>query len=278
MMHSDISVIIAAGYGDLRREKNLQALIEDIKGQTLLPDEIIIVRNVRPRTRAHNEGARAASGKFIIFFDDDIRLPDDHVVERLIERLRHETVGITGATVLPSPASTPFQKRCYKELLRAATTIPHAVLATKKDLYWKTGGEEEMLRLNDDVLLNHRIMKMGYSAEFIPGVFIYHPEPERLSVLLKKSFRQGIDQAHDYAQRPDLILESSLRQDKNVKISSPVKQVMRNIKIIFSAITEFKWLLLLSRLAAGLGFILGRIGMDNASPERKEKIETLALR
>jgi glycosyltransferase involved in cell wall biosynthesis len=276
-MKSGVSIVIPSGYKDSRRQENLRSLIDDIRHQTVLADEVVIVRGVWPRTRAHNEGAEAASGKFIVFFDDDVRLGNDQILEKLIEPLRHGNIGITGAAVLPTKDSTPFQKRCHRELLRAKNTIAHAALAIPKDLYWKTGGEDGSLRINDDAILNYRVREMGYSAEFVPEVFVYHPDPGDFSELVKKSFRQGIDQAHAYKRRPDIIFRTPLRQGGSLEKSSVLKQILRNIKIIISSIFRLKFLLFAARISTGIGFAFGYLGMDNKVPTGKGEVEKLLL-
>ena len=269
--------MIPSGYKDPRREENIRLLIDDIKHQTVLADEIVLVRGVWPRTRAHNKGAEAASGEFIVFFDDDVRLGNDQIIEKLVEPLREGKVGITGATIVPIRESTPFQRRCNKELLKAKDMIAHAALAIKKDLYWASGGEDSSLRMNDDALLNYHVKEMGYKAELVPGTFVYHPDPESFPVLLKKSFRQGIDQAHDYRRKPELILNAPLSHDGKLEKSSVWKKALRNFYIIMSSIFKLKLLLLTSRISTGAGFISGYLGVDNKVSIREGDIEKIII-
>lgn len=285
---SKISVVIPSL--DKKRGDNLEKLIKDIKKQTLQTEEIIIVKGVKPRTRAHNVGVKKASGEIIIFFDDDIRLGNESVIKNLTETILNEKeIGIAGASILLPLKTNLFQKICASQLLRAKFNIiketiesdmaTHAVMAIRRDLYWKTGGENESLRMNDDLLLRYKIREEGYKVVIVKNTWVYHPQPDNLIKLLKKYFIQGIDQAHDYKLKPDLIYESPLKQGELPKKSNLTRQIIRNLKIILGSIFTIKPILLISRLATGIGFIYGYVKspLDKES-KKQEQVEIIKIK
>lgn len=256
-----ISIIISTAYQDPIREKNIKELIGDIRNQSVKVNEVILVRSVRPRTRAHNLGVKNAHGDIIIFFDDDVRLSHDQVIEKMITSLLNDkSIGVLGGKIAISPHSTIFQKKCDKELLRAQSgLVSHAALVIRKEHYLSIGMEDESLRLNDDLWLNYKMRQAGYQTKVIEEAIIFHPQISNYQELLKKFFSQGVDQACDYKINPSAILNSPIVQSKPIKKSSPIQQIFRNVKILFFAVFSGRYLLLSARLATGVGFFWGNI-------------------
>ncbi|MDP2855937.1 MAG: glycosyltransferase [bacterium] len=280
-----ISVVIPS----LKKSPNLERLIEDIKTQELKPDEIIIVKGVSPRTRAHNIGIKRAQGDIIIFFDDDVRLGNESVIKNMLEPFFYDPkIGIVGASVILPPDASLFQKICASQLLRAQFGIAketiesdmatHAAMAIRRNLYWEIGGEVESLRMNDDLYLRCKIREKGYKVVIAKNTWVYHFQPDNLMKLLKKYFRQGIDQAHDYKLKPDLIYASPLKEGELPRKSNLVRQVIRNLKIILGSIFKIKPILLISRLATGVGFIYGYIKNPiNGNNKSQGQVEVIKL-
>lgn len=263
-----ISVVIPSL--EKKRNNRLSELIKDIKGQELRPAEIIIVKGVSPRTRAHNIGVEKAQEDIIVFFDDDVKLGNKSVIKNMVAPFfNNQRVGIVGTSLILPPNASSFQKICDSQLLRAKFDVikktiesdmaTHAAMAIRQDLYWQIGGEDESLRMNDDLFLRCKIREKGYKILIAKNTWVYYPQPNSLIKLLKKYFSQGIDQAHDYKLKPDLIYESPLKQGKLPQKSNLSRQIIRNLKIILGSIFTIKPILLISRLATGVGFIYGYI-------------------
>lgn len=115
----------------------LERCLESLRGQTLAPDEIIVVDNgsesgaaVRRATeavggkwireevpgldRARNVGARAAQGDVIVYTDDDVML-HRRWLERMVAAFETGIDGVTGL-VLPADLATEAQRlfeRCW---------------------------------------------------------------------------------------------------------------------------------------------------------------------
>lgn len=281
-----ISVVICTmGYD--KRQANVQNLIKDIKDQSIKLDEIIIVNNYSPRTRAHNTGVQKASGDIIIFFDDDVRLGDKNIIYNMVLPLTQDaSVGASGATVLIPSESSPFQKKCAEHLLRVQKNIykenkesdltTHAAMAINKKLYNDIGGENEKLKMNDDLFLRFKIREKGLKTIIAKDAWVYHPMPKNLKIIIKKYFIQGKEQAHDYKQQPDNIYESPLDESQAPKKSSVINQIKRNIIILFKALIKFRYILIITRLSTGLGFFYGFLIKDkNKKKKLNESVEII---
>lgn len=263
----NISVVITT----LKPKNNLLTqFIENIKNQSLKPNEVIIIRNVKPRTKAHNLGVKNSKGKLIIFFDDDIQFGNKNIIKNLITPfLKNKKIGMTGAHIKLTKKSTLFQKMCASQLLRSnfpiikndieSGAISHAALCISKELYQKIGGENEQLKLNDDALLAYKIKRENLKIIIAGNSWVYHPQPKNIKDLIKKYFSQGIDQSSDYRLKPEFIFNTETKQEGNIEKSTLANQILRNIKIILNAIFKLKFLLLISRVSTGLGFTYGYI-------------------
>ncbi|MDI6733704.1 MAG: hypothetical protein QME51_07950 [Planctomycetota bacterium] len=177
-----VSVIIPSldGY----RGGNVPKLIEALNNQTFQDFELLVVTGEKPCARAHNVGVQSAKGEIIVFFDDDITLGNEKVIENLISPLRttehrtpnteHRPIGITGASTLLPPDANRFQRRCAKEFTRFEFSIvreitetdmaTHVAMAIKKDVYIKVGQENENLIFGDDPDLRHRVRQAPLEA------------------------------------------------------------------------------------------------------------------
>ncbi len=90
-----VSVIIPSLDGS--RKGNVQRLKKQLAEQTLKPCEVIVIVGVSPNGRARNQGAEKASGKYLVFIDDDVTLGHERVLVNLIQPfLERDDLGITG--------------------------------------------------------------------------------------------------------------------------------------------------------------------------------------
>lgn len=254
-----MSVVICTLEENAERQKNIDLLVSDLRKQTFIPQEIIIIRGARPRTKAHNQGVNTAGGELILFLDDDIRLENVNTLEEIHKQFEQNShLGIVGVQITSPKNSTYFQRLCSRQLLKAKNMVAHAALCIPKELYQQIGGENEVLQMNDDALLNFKVREAGFDIVTLPAEFIvYHPEPENVWGLLKKYFLQGQMQAQDYKAQPKMIYKTALNSSSNLAQSTVGRQILRNLGILIKAATTFKWLLLFSRLATAAGFTFG---------------------
>jgi len=250
-----ISIITCTLEGDINRKKNLDLLISDLRDQTVVPDEMVIVSNSRPRTKAHNRGVKAASGEIVFFLDDDLRLPQKNLLEEVLKTFANDPqIGIVGVGLADPPGSNKFQLECTRQLLQARH-VGHGALAMPKRIYEQIGDEDENLEYNDDGPLNFKVMKAGYKITHLDkSFFVYHPQPLNLGNFMSKCYHLGRMQHHDYIKDPSLILNAPLNDQSVLKQSTIPRQIWRNVKILFKGLVEFRWILIFLRISQGLGF------------------------
>jgi glycosyltransferase involved in cell wall biosynthesis len=212
-----VSVIIPSldGY----REGNIPKLLEDLNKQTFQDFEVIIVQGVSPTSRSHNVGVQNASTGIIVFFDDDIILGNNNIIDNLIKPvIKDKSIGITGASQLIPTDANWFQKKCSKEFSRFQFPIvsemvesdmaTHAAMAIRKEVFIEIGQENENLIYGDDPDLRHRVRQAGYKIVIVPHTWIYHPPPKNLTGFLRIAFRRGQGSAHDFWHHPESVFET----------------------------------------------------------------------
>ena len=277
-----VSVIIPSldGY----RDGNVPKLVQALENQSFQDFEVLVVVGEKPCARAHNVGVQSAQGEIAVFFDDDITLGDDKVVENLITPLVKQSsitncqspIGITGASTLIPPDANRFQKLCAREFERfefpvVSETIEtdmatHAAMAMEKKTFTEVGGENENLIFGDDPELRARTRKAGYKIVVVPNTWIFHPPPPNLPSYLRMSFRRGIGAAHDFWNYPHLIYETPPSGVKTFVPHRPflyraIRFIIQNIE----AIINLKLIFLTVRLAYGTGYLVG-LAKQSISP------------
>ena len=262
-----VSVIIPSldGY----RGGNLPKLLEDLNKQTVHDFEVIIVKGESPCARSHNMGVQSASGEIIVFFDDDIILGNNKIIDNLIKPIiKDKSIGISGASQLIPPDANRFQKKCSKEFDRFEFPVvsemvesdmaTHAAKAIRKEVFTGVGQENEKLIYGDDPDLRYRVRQAGYKIVVVPDTWIYHPPPKDLSSFLRITFRRGKGAAQDFRHYPDLIYETP---PANATIFVPRRTFLYRALRFFSqnieAIINLKLIFLSVRISYGLGYITG---------------------
>ena len=263
-----VSVIIPSldGY----RNGNVPKLLADLKRQTVLDFELIIVKGEKPCARAHNVGAQHANSEIIVFFDDDIVLGNNKIIENLINPFNHDnTIGITGASQLIPPNANWFQKKCVQEFTRFQFPVvtkmvesdmaTHAAMAIKKEVFMKVGQENENLIYGDDPDLRYRVRQAGYKIIIVPHTWIYHPPPSNLISFLRVAFQRGKGAAHDFLHFPELTYETPVADSsanfvpRRSFLYRLYRYVLQNLKSVIS----LRFIFLSVRITYGLGYILG---------------------
>lgn len=195
-----ISVVVPSLKGETGK------LEEALARQTWPPDEIRVVKGVRPNGRARNQGARQARGQVLAFIDDDAMPGAPDLLERLVRPLLEDgTIGVTGAARVLPPGASWFQLRVAKEIPRTVNTIPQEPLETNPPLtgyghslitttcaalpravYLAAGGFQESLTSGVDTDFFYRVRRLGYRFVMVPGAYVEHPAPADLLALLRK--------------------------------------------------------------------------------------------
>lgn len=262
-----VSVVVPSRDG--YRGGNVPKLIDDIKKQTHQNLELLLAKGITPCSRAHNVGAQSAKGEIVVFFDDDVRLGHNRVIENLIKPLLEDrSIGITGASQLIPPDANWFQRKISQEFSRVqfpvVSTIvesdmaTHAALAIRRDVFIKVGRENEALMRGDDPDLRFRVRQAGYKVVVVPQTWVYHPPPQRLIDFLRKSIQSGRYAAYDFWHHPDLIYETPPETaTRFVPRRSFSYRILRFIFQNLTALFQCKLIFLFVRTCYGAGYTLG---------------------
>jgi len=174
-----LSIIIPS----LNEEKYLGLLLDSIKRQKFFDYEIILAdAGSTDRTleiakqygckiitggspaKGRNEGSKIARGDIIFFCDADVILPDNFFEKALFEfKARNLEVASFGITPLPKKIiTTAVLNICYNYPVRLLERIlPHAAtgILVEKDLFGKSGGFDEDIKLSEDHSLVRYVQK-----------------------------------------------------------------------------------------------------------------------
>jgi GT2 family glycosyltransferase len=200
-----------------------EAIITALQQQHRQPDEIRIVKGVRPNGRARNLGAGLTKGDILLFIDDDATPGDCRLVEALVEPLlKDPSIGVTGAARRLPREAPPFQQRVAREIPRTVNPIPqvdletnpplsgygHSLITTtccamRRSVFEQAGRFSERLTSGVDTDLFYRVRKLGYRFVMVPDVFVYHPAPEDMRMLWRKFYWYGLGYGQEVQRRPE---------------------------------------------------------------------------
>jgi glycosyltransferase involved in cell wall biosynthesis len=180
-----LSIIIPA----LNEEEYLPLLLESIKKQGGFYYEIIladagskdktleiakkydckIIKGGLPG-KARNEGAKIAKGDVLFFVDADTVLPDNFF-EKTFKEFNERKLELASFCLVPMPKnklSSFFLNFFYNQpIVLLESALPHAAMGilVKKELFEKTGGFDEDIKLAEDHYLARRAKKL-FKARF----------------------------------------------------------------------------------------------------------------
>jgi len=263
----EISIIIPS----LRSETELSPLLEDIQNQSLKSVELFIVYRVSPSGRARNLGAEKAMGKYLFFFDDDIRLGDENVLGNLVEVLKNnESVGLVGASIQLPPDSTSFQKRIGRQIPRMVFPIVDKITdsdmvttqcwAQRRENFQKIGPFNEDLYRGVDPEYRQRVRSAGYRTVIAPSTWTYHPASKNMTDFIRQNYRNGYSSAYAQKNFPDLVapVPDSGRIGE-IKHRSAASRFSNIIITIIRSIVKLQFLNIIERISYGAGYFAGRL-------------------
>lgn len=236
------SVIIPSLDGN--RDGNVEKLINDIKKQSFKSVEIIISINEKPNGRARNVGFEkvSESSEYLIFFDDDIILGNNLIIENFIQVLKNKKIGLVGASQLPPSNSSLKQlwigydlKRAKFEIVRNITEtdmVTHAGMACRKEIWEIFDGESNNLVTGTDTDLRERLSSEGYKHVIPPDTFVYHPLPKNFTDVFKTAIFHG---KYQYSYRKE--------RGFQIKITKPFKKINTLNQFVFFCALEMLFFL-----------------------------------
>jgi glycosyltransferase involved in cell wall biosynthesis len=263
-----LSVIIPTS--DAYRDGYFPKLIEQIRKQSYSNFELIVVRGDFKQGRAINVGASIAQGKYILTLDDDTALHDSNTFSKLVKRIEKNTnIGIAGGVNIIPEDATPFIKRTMNELPRRLTPpvnkvldsdlAEHPLLIMRKDVFLQIGGENELIPRGLDPYLRQEFRKAGFRVVIIPDVYYSHLPPSTLPKLIKQFFKNGKQAAFCNRFYPQWVIETPDHHGQFVPKIPFSDRIIRYFKELLKAILDRKWILLSSKTAYAVGFILSVI-------------------
>lgn len=208
-----VSVVIPFFYAE--REQNLEGLLSDLRKQTFVDMEIIIVSGVSPQGKAINQGVRVSQGEILVTIDDDSRLGHPEVIENLVRTIRENSnIGMAGASVVIPENANGFQREASKQFPRfnmavvkevTDSDLPgHPCAALPKDVFIQIGMERENILRGLDPDLRVRIRQAGYRIVLVPDTWINHPLPDSFFKFMRVFFRNGYGSAYTQRVHPEI--------------------------------------------------------------------------
>lgn len=216
-----ISVIIPT----IRAERKAAfcELMEKLKSGTVSPDEIIVVENESPPSKARNIGAFRSKGDVLVFIDDDAIPASNSVLEKVIDTLlSDESIGICGTSQDIPPGANRFQREYRRQFPRTHSPIFNEITesdmattlfcAIRREDFILAGQFDETLPAGEDNFLRHKIRTIGKKVVIAPGSMVYHPLP--------KNYRELIDREKWYGSARAVIAKRSDIPQEGIRLSS----------------------------------------------------------
>ena len=151
---------------------------------------------------ARNAGIRAASGRYIVFTDDDC-VPVEPWPRPLIERLEQEGQEVAGAggRVLPLGDNLLSRYYTFHRILEPPESCSYLVTANcayRRELLEMVGGFDPTIRApgGEDPGLSIKVRSRGYRLVFEPRATVLHDYRPNLSNFVKTFYNYGKGCAH----------------------------------------------------------------------------------
>jgi glycosyltransferase involved in cell wall biosynthesis len=264
-----ISVIIPTI--DAYRDGKFQKLISQLNNQSYKFFEVIVVKGDSRQGRAINVGAAIARGKYLITLDDDTSLPAPETFKNLVEVLEaNPDIGIAGGNnVIPQNASY-FVKKVMLEVPRRSwepvkriidsDLAEHPLMIIRKDIFYKVGGENEIIIRGLDPYLRLKFREAGYRVVVIPDTNYSHLPPDNLIKMVKQFYRNGKHAAYCNKLYPQWVIETPAEHVKEFKEKrSFLYRIQRFIINFIKKIFKRHFIYLSASTAYAIGFIWGYV-------------------
>ena len=282
---SGVTVVIPTS-GDDRAEM-LIPLLDQLPGQTLRPDEVLVVRGDRRQGRAINRAARVAGGDVLVTLDDDTRLGHPEVLERVVGLLRDDpTVGLSGAATEIPPDAPAWLRAAYRQIPRRwfpavetavdSDMVQHPCLAIRRELFFAIGGEDEEIPRGLDPLLREKVRARGLRVAIAPRAFVYHLLPGTFAGIWRQSFRNGRGSATVRRHWPDRVRSLSDGHEEGRPWEDRPSFFLRSLNVLAGMAVDLvtlRWIRLAYRTAYVSGYLSVTLSPGSpASPPRTGEI------
>jgi rhamnosyltransferase len=221
-----ISVIIPT----LNAEKQIAPLLQQLKGQTLPPDEILVVdsqsEDQTAKIAAEN-GARvipilrkefdhggtrhmalqSCSGDIVLFMTQDAIPADKEYIANLTAPFQNPCVGAAGGRQVAREGARPYEQAVREYSYPAedrlwsgedihrlgvkAFLISDVCSAYRRSAYEKAGGFENPILTNEDMLMAAQLLRSGYSLAYAGRAAVRHSHSYTLGQEYRRNFLIG---------------------------------------------------------------------------------------
>jgi GT2 family glycosyltransferase len=265
-----LSVIIPSWDGC--RDGCVPRLIASVEAQTYTDYEIHIVEGVSPQGKAINQGAAATTGELLLILDDDSRVADPDVFQRLVDTVEADKhIGMAGASIVLPPEASRFQKTAARQFPRFNTPVVdeitdsdlacHGCCIFRREVFEEVGGEREDIIRGLDPDLRVRLREAGYRVVLVPHARIYHPLPDGWRKLLRMFFRNGFGSAYAQKFQPDTVYDT--HEELNAETFRPSNslayRVARFPLRLLRALLGFKFMRFVAYCSYAFGYGWGMI-------------------
>lgn len=147
--------------------------------------------------QARNIGARAATGEYFLFLDDDCEPASDWIEQNVCELELPKIGGVGGQIAGKSKAffaqCVDFSSFAFSQVnKRMETAVCSASLGVKREAYEAAQGFSEELRSGEDTDFCYRLIKMGYQTIYQPTIKVLHDHRRtHFSTLMRYSYFYG---------------------------------------------------------------------------------------
>jgi glycosyltransferase involved in cell wall biosynthesis len=272
-----VSIIIPTY--DAYRDGLFPELLKQLSNQTYQNFEIIIIKGDSRQGRAINTGAGLSKGKYLLTLDDDTRIYDREILNKLTRVMnKDETIGMAGGiNVIPKDA-TPFIKRAMIEIPRRSTPpvdkitdsdlAEHGLLMIRKDVFIKVGGENEIIPRGLDPYLRNEFRRVGYRVVVVPNVNYSHLTPPSFLKLIKQFYRNGKQAAFCNKLFPQWVIETPSSHTNNFKAKRTFwYRIYRYVMNMVITLLKGHWIYLSASTAYASGFMWAYITLRENDQE-----------
>ena len=265
--HPEVSVIIPTLDGD--RNGYLPLLLDQIKKQTFTNLEILVIRGDHRQGRAINFGALTAKGDILITMDDDTRLGHSEVIENMVSVIKNNPdIGIAGVSNLVPKQASLLIKLAMKQIPRRSSPMvnqitdsdmaEHPCLTISKSLFYRIGGENELIPRGLDPYLRYMVREAGYRVVVIPHTWIHHLPPSSPIRLIGQFFRNGKGAAFCQKFYPHWVLELTRSHSNPEKMQRGLLfRLARNFIFLAGSLVQGKAIYFITQISYVAGFCLG---------------------
>lgn len=250
-------------------------LLSQLQDQSFQNYEVLIIKGDKRQGRAINTGAALARGDYILTLDDDTRLGCVDLFGKLVEVLdNHPDIGMAGVpNLIPDDASWLVRRAMEQVPRRSSPKVrevtvsdmaEHPCLIMRKDIFYRVGGENELLPRGLDPYLRQVFREAGYKVVVAPDVFIHHLPPETPGKLMRQFFRNGYIACYVNKYYPHWVFELTTEHRDLEQIQAGWKQrILRQVRKLTGAVVDRKPVFLTTQLAYLCGFCWGAVKIKN---------------